>query len=125
MSDMLDQPMSEEEFFGIINSQPKIEFKKPEYRLYYDENGLPLFFTSQDLPGNYVVVDQQTYLHAPGHIRVVKGQLKTFNLMLGKKLVPSTAGQACDPRDVCVVVSEDQPHTRWHLKHEDTNDQTD
>jgi len=125
MIDSQDRPMTPEEFFGIIANQPKIEFKKPEYRLYYDENGMPLFFTSQDVPGNYVVVDQQTYLHSPGHIRVVDGKLKILKVSFGKKLVPAVLGRACDPRDICVVVAEDQPCTRWTLKHEDTNDQTD
>jgi hypothetical protein len=111
--------MTPEEFFGIVNSQPKIEFKKPEYRLYYDENGYPLFFSSEDRPGNYVVVDRETYLHSPGHIRVVDGKLKFFRLTFGKKLRPASTGQACDTRDICVVVAEDQPHTKWTLKHQD------
>ena len=38
-----------------------------------------------------------------------------------KKLEPSTTGTTCDPRDVCVVVSPDQPHTKWTIVNNEIN----
>jgi hypothetical protein len=119
---MSDKPMTEEEFFGIWSSQVQAEPKKLEFRLYYDENGFPLFFSMEDLPGNYVVVDREMYLGGPRNIRVVNGKLKVYQTMFGKKLVPAEQGQACDTGDICVVVSEDHPHTKWNLKHQEPKD---
>jgi hypothetical protein len=122
----MSEQLTEEEFFSIWASQPEIKVNPIEYRLYYDENGFPLFFSTEDLPGNYVVVDQEMYLGGPAHIRVVKGKLKVYQTTFGKKLVPSEQGQACDPRDICVIVSTDRPHTKWNLKHQEPeNDKTD
>ena len=119
---MSDIALTEEEFFGIWSSQVQATPKALEFRLYHDENGFPLFFSMEDLPGNYVVVDKEMYLGGPRNIRVVNGKLKVYQTMFGKKLVPSAQGQACDPRDICVVVSEDYPHTKWNLKHQEPKD---
>jgi len=118
-----DQPMTEEEFLSIWQSHQQAEPAQLEYRLYYDENGFLLFFSTEDRPGNYVVVDQETYLHTSGQIRVVDGELTIKHIAYGKKLIPSDQGLPCDIRDVCVVVTEDQPHTRWYLKHEDAENE--
>ena len=120
---MSDTPLTEEEFFGIWASQKQAEIKPIEYRLYYDENGFPLFFSMEDLPGNYIVVDKEMYLGGPRNIRVVDGKLKIYQTMFGKKLVPASLGQPCDTRDICVIVSEDQPHVKWNLKHQEPEDE--
>ena len=114
--------MTEEEFFGIWQSQIPAVHAAPEFRLYHDENGFPLFFSMEDLPGNYVVVDKEMYLGGPRNIRVVNGKLKVYQTMFGKKLVPSAQGRACDLKDVCVIVPEDQPHVKWNLKHQEPED---
>ena len=111
--------MTEEEFFGIWASQTQHTHSAPEYRLYHDENGFPLFFSTEDIPGNYIVVDQETFLGGARNIRVVDGKLKIYQTIFGKKLVPAPYGQACDPRNVCVIVSENQPHIKWALKHQE------
>ena len=122
---MSDAPLTEEDFFGFWkNQEPQVE-KPIEYRLYHDENGFPLFFSSEDVPGNYIVVDQDTFLRSSSNIRVVDGKLKVYYTAFGKKLVPSDIGTACDPSDICVVVADDQPHTKWTLKHQEIeNDKT-
>ena len=117
--------MTEEEFFGIWNSQTQQTHPDPEYRLYHDENGFPLFFSTEDLLGNYIVVDQATFLGGSRSIRVIDGKLKIYQTSFGKKLAPAPYGQACDSRNVCVIVDENQTHTKWALKHQEKdNDQT-
>jgi hypothetical protein len=111
--------MTPEEFWGILQAQQPAMHGSPEYRLYYDENGFPLFYSMEQLPGNYIVVDQETYLNGPKHIRVLNGKLVVYQTNFAKKIVPVGYGQACDPRNVCVVVGVDQPHINWSLKHQD------
>ena len=67
--------MTLEEFLGIVESQQSAVHSPPEYRLYYDDEGFPLFYSVEQLPGNYIVVDQATYLSGPKHIKVVDGKL--------------------------------------------------
>jgi len=117
--------MTEEEFFGIWQSQVSAPHTAPEYRLYHDDNGFPLFFSMESLPGNYIVVDQETYLNSPKQVRVVDGKLVVYTINFAKKIAPTGYGQACDTRNVCVVVDSDRPHIKWSLKHQDPpNDQT-
>ena len=111
--------MTEEEFLAIWKSVKPAEPVEREYRLYYDENGLPLFYSSEDLPGLYVVVDQDTFLNGPKNIRVIDGKIVEAQIYWTKKIIPSSQGVSCDPWDVCVVVDQDQPHTNWRLKYED------
>lgn len=117
--------MTEEEFFSIWQNQVSAVHGTPEYRLYYNEDGFPLFYSMEQLTGNYIVVDQETYLNSPTHIRVLNGKLIVYQTNFAKKIVPAEYGQACDTRNVCVVVDLDRPHTKWSLKHQDPpNDQT-
>ena len=88
-----------------------------EYRLYYTTDGKPICYTMEDLPGNYIEVDMETYLVGSYHVRVVDQKLVNIPAMSRvTKLKPSnTFGVPCDPRDICVVVDESSKHTKWSL----------
>jgi hypothetical protein len=107
--------MTPEEFWAILHAVP--ETKESICRLYYGENGEPLFYSTEDLPGNYIDIDQETFARASSRVQVKNGQLiSTVTRKISKKLVPSTNGVACDHRDVCVVVDSAQENTKWTLK---------
>jgi len=117
--------MTEEEFFAIWQNQ-KTEQVELEYRLYYDERGAPLFYSTEKLEGQYIVVDRQTYINGDKHIRVLDGKITRIKTTYGKKLAPALQGQPCDPRDICVIVEDpNKPVLNWAVKHEEIkNDQT-
>ena len=117
-------PLTEEEFFSIWQSQTSAAPAEPEYRLYYDDEGFPLFFSMESIPGNYIVVDRDTYHNGPKHIRVVNGKIVVYQITFAKKLVPSATGVACAVNDVCVVVAQDQPHQAWCLKRQELENET-
>ena len=107
--------MTPEEFWAILHATP--EEVKPVYRLYYGDEGEPLFYSMEHKPGNYIDIDQATFNRASSQVRVVNGQLvSTVTHKTSRKLVPSAQGVACDARDVCVVVDSMQPHTKWTIK---------
>ena len=111
--------MTPEEFWGALapaDSAPAVY-----YRLYYDDQGMPLFYSMQDEPGNYIEIDQITYANPPPHVRVVDGKLKVLTMNPVAKLVPNSTGIACAVQDVCVVVDETEPHTKWSIKKHDPN----
>jgi len=95
--------------------------KKPSYRIYYDEQGRPLSYSADDLPGNYIEVDAATFSLPDWNIRIVDGKIvKIRPPVLISKLVPSDSGITCSPNNVCVVVEHDQPNTKWSVKHRET-----
>lgn len=106
--------MTPEEFFSVL--QDLLPAPDPVYRLYHDDQGAVVFYSMEDLPGTWISVDSLTYALARRDVRVVDGKLveipKTPKVA---KLRPSANGTCCDPRDICLVVTPDQPHTRWSL----------
>jgi hypothetical protein len=90
----------------------------PIRRLYYDPSGTPLFYSSEDLPGNYIDVDMVTFFSQPlQNTKVVNGQLvRTAPTVVCAKLVPDINGTPCSPHNVAVVVSAAQAHQYWKLK---------
>lgn len=108
--------LTAEEFWKVLlEPLPQIEIF---YRLYYNEDGTPVCYTMEDLPGNYIEVDKDTYLVGSHNVRVVNQELIHLPSVIAlPKLRPSqSTGTACDPRDVCVVVNKDMPHTKWSLQ---------
>jgi len=113
--------ITEKEFWSILQTIP--EPKQIFYRLYYGDNGAPIIYSMEDLPGNYIDIDQQTYVLAPFNVRVLDGKLTYIKPVITvKKLQPTkVSGTACDPCDVCVVVSPDQPHVKWTIINNELN----
>ena len=95
-------------------------FQPPEpkiiYRAYYNEDGVVCGYSTEEWPGNYVEIDQATYVCYPD-ARVVDGVFQPVKKRcLIAKLQPSESGIACDPRDICVIVDADKPHIKWNTK---------
>jgi hypothetical protein len=104
--------MTEEEFWAAL--QP-VEPQPIIYRLYHDQQGLPLFFSQEDLPGKYIDIDRDTYVNPPTHMRVVDGKIVVLNTNVVTKLTPTRHGTACHPQDICVVVDKTLPHITWDI----------
>lgn len=89
-----------------------------EYRLYYDEHGNPTFYTCESPEGNYIVVDQQTYLECRFDVKIVDGKLIQLNqIALISKLVPADSGKKCATFDINIIADNDyQDATYWKVK---------
>ena len=86
------------------------------YRLYHDDEGKPIIYTMEDLPGTYIEIDQATYINGSFGVRVIDGKLIILKpAIMAKKLQPSQdQGTPCDPRDISVVVDNDKTHQKWN-----------
>jgi hypothetical protein len=98
-----------DEFWSILHNAP--DPKPVQWRLYHDDQGRPVCYSMEHLPGNYIDIDAETYALAPFDVRVVNGTLKYITVSTVNKLVPSDSGTLCHPQNIAVVV--EQNGTYW------------
>ena len=101
--------MTSDEFWNILHNMP--EPQPVFWRLYYNDLGEPVCYSMEDLPGNYIDIDAETFSLAPANVRVVDNKLKYITTRTSDKLVPSTSGTLCHPQNVAVIV--EQNGTPW------------
>jgi hypothetical protein len=99
----------------LVNPQHEIF-----YRLYYDDHGNMLFYSMENLPGNYIEIDVETFRANESNIKVRNGKIVRINPAHTFKLVPSDQGTACDTNDVTVVVDATKENCKWVLKNYDS-----
>lgn len=89
----------------------------PEFRLYYDEQGKVVCYTCEDLPGNYIVIDRQTYAECRIDIRIVDDKIvKSIEGAVITKLIPSVIGIKCASIDVNIIVEDYDDAIVWNIK---------
>ena len=104
------------EDFWSVWTEPVAPVPSVFYRLYHNNDGSPVGYTMEDLPGNYIEVDKDTYLIGSFNVKVVNQKLVYLSTVKNiSKLKPNNTGTACDPQDICVVVTENVPHVKWSL----------
>ena len=108
-------------FWQAFNAWQPDPPKPVFYRLYYNDNGNPITYTMEDLPGNYIDVDRITYLTSSMNVKVINGQMIKIETRKFDKLVPAVTGISCSTHDVCVIVNPTQPNTKWSLNTNETN----
>ena len=84
-----------------------------EFRLYYDDNGKCLCYTCENLEGNYIVIDGDTYHQCRPDVYVIDGKIvKRSEMTVIHKLKPSTKGVTCSSDDILMIATEG---TAWEL----------
>jgi hypothetical protein len=109
------RPMNDttENFFKAWAEWDRREPDPVFFRLYHDEQGLPIVYTMEDLPGTYIEIDQATYAKNSYHVKVIDGKLITIDYTkVYRKLQPSDVGTPCHPQDVAIVV-DTEPSIKW------------
>jgi hypothetical protein len=96
-----------ENFWKAFNSWNPEPPKPPSFRLYYNELGDPIVYTMEELQGQYIEVDRETYLNSLMNVKVRDGKLIIIPRSTQvRKLKPNqSTGTDCDARDICVVSS--------------------
>jgi len=109
--------MTSDEFWSVLHSQPAVQ--TVFYRLYYDEQGCPLFYSMEDCPGTYIEIDQETYACSPSKVRVRNGKLVQLEWYTAKKLTPADSGTQCHTQNVSIVVDDHGQY--WKKKTYESN----
>jgi hypothetical protein len=90
-------------------TQPEVDL---EYRLYYNDLGEVLFYSTEGHPGNYIVITKQVYDEGRYDNTVVDGVLVPPAQYIYQKLIPNEFGTTTITSDVSIVGSEQH----WKLK---------
>lgn len=104
-----------ENFLEVFDNLEAWEPPRVFFRLYYDGAGNPITYTMEDLPGDYIEIDADTYALQPRNIKIVNGKITIVNTKTSQKLIPSNAGTPCHAQDVCVVVLDNESNIKWSL----------
>jgi hypothetical protein len=107
--------MTEQEFLEFWHNHKWTDAKPVHYRLYYDDAGLPLFYSHEALPGKYIDVTPEQFALQDTMVRVIDERLVRLRTTKMTKLVPGDSGTLCHSQDVCVVVTN-QPGQYWKKK---------
>ena len=112
--------MTPEEFWAVL--QAPVEVKPIFFRLYHNDDGTLLCYSMEDLPHNYIEIDATTYNLRLSNVQVVNKKIVKINpASYVKQLVPGNEGTPCHPNDVCIVIEESKPHTKWSVKTNETS----
>ena len=82
---------------------------KPEFRLYYDDNGKVLFYTCEKPEGKYIEIDAATFAEARPDLLVIDGKLIKTNVtgVVGILTLSDDEGTRTTKEDASIVVDDD------------------
>ena len=116
---MSNQPVTEQEFWAVLAAMPASQ--PIFFRLYHDDQGHVLFYSMEDVPGTYIDIDAETFAMQHTNMRVRDGKLIEIARTTSAKIIPGNTGTPCDPTNVSIVVSEQQPNTKWSKRTYESN----
>lgn len=100
-------------FDQIIADNKSVDY---EYRLYYNkETGEPLFYSMEDLDGDYLTVTREQHSEGRYDILVLNGKIVRQNDAVSwTKLAPSETGTRCRADNVMIV--DNNSDIKWASK---------
>lgn len=101
----------------FVFEAPKII--KPEFRLYYDDNGDVICYSSDNTvyPYKYVVIDAKTYAEGRPDLKVINEKIvrKTSRKFISK-YVKSNEGIKCLRDDISIIATDEKNTTTWKFE---------
>jgi len=91
--------------------EEEIEIKELEYRLYYDANGIVKSYSMEELDGEYILIDKETYDLSRYDVTIIDGEIVKPAEYIYQKIVPSKTGTMCSS-DVSIIGNKQY----WELK---------
>lgn len=87
-----------------------------EYRIYYDnDTGEVLNYTNEDLPGDYIIVDRETFARHRFDCTIKNGKIVPLRQPIGK-LAPAAEGTPCHAQDITIIVLPGTTAQYWSMR---------
>lgn len=105
------------QFQADIDAIQQRQLSQIEYRLYYDDLGCVVTYTTERLPGQYLKISREQYAEARADIAVRDGQIiETHRVNTAHRLtVHPTQGQCTSVYDVNILCQPQDPETVFYL----------
>lgn len=103
------------EALSLLEERPEQQL---EYRLYYNEDGTVRCYSMEQLDGNYINVDVDTFNQCRTDLLVRNGEIIRPRHDAAWKLVPSKQeSYGCHPNNVSIVVDSNYSNPQhWSVK---------
>ena len=88
--------------------------QKIEFRLYYDADNKPLYYSMEDSEGDYIEITKEEFAECRYDIVIKDGKIKKVSGAPVGKLVPSTVGYGTLQNDVSIVGTEQYWSTKTY-----------
>ena len=86
-----------------------------QYRLYYDDDGKVVKYSTDNEPGKYIVISKADYAQGRYDVRVKNGQLEHLNKITQfQKLIPSEQGIETLVDDVTIIGTGQHWETKYY-----------
>ena len=96
--------MTEDQLARMFRALP--DTKPVVLKLYYDDAGDPIVYSCDDLEGNYIEVDPESFAMRSMRVKVVNGVLNHIPpAVYSSKLIPSNSGTLCHSQDIAIIVN--------------------
>ncbi len=106
-------------FFKALSNRTPITPDTLEYRLYYDkESGDPLFYSTEDKEGEYIIIDRLQYIASNYGCCIEKGKLVIKTPSNIFKLVHGTTGTECHKNDITLITKTNSQCWKFRLYEE-------
>jgi hypothetical protein len=100
--------------FDLLACEPAPE--PVVFKLYYNDLGYPVTYTTENLPGQYIEITGAEYHLSNMNVRVKNNKIVEVAVINSKKLTPDVVGTSCSIDDICIVVPSTQLNRKWKLK---------
>ena len=88
-----------------------------KYRLYYNHDGTPKYYSMEELDGQFIYVDQPTFQCCRYDVIVIDGKIRSLseNIVSKYKIVDveSETTVCTDSTDISIIVGRTQQHILW------------
>ena len=90
------------------------------YRLYYNDQGVPVSYSMEHMAGKYVDITPEQFAASDPHVRVKNGKLIKLATGTVSKLIPAADGTPCAVDNIAIVTTS-QHNQKWKLKNYDNS----
>jgi hypothetical protein len=88
-----------------------------KFRLYYNDDGTPKFYSMEELEGNFIYIDHQTFMAGRHDITVINGKIKSLseNIISKYHLVTESSKTTimCDSEDITLLTDSTESYKLW------------